>query len=109
VPGGLPAARERLLRYCARPPLALDRLSVLDDGRSSRARACARTSSSAPCCGALAIEDDDLTLLLVEQNVAASLGISQAAYVLENGHVVLAGSGDELLRNDGVRQVYLGL
>jgi hypothetical protein len=32
-PGGLPAARERLLRYCARPPLALDRLSVLDDGR----------------------------------------------------------------------------
>jgi hypothetical protein len=33
VSGGLPAARERLLRYCARPPLALDRLSVLDDGR----------------------------------------------------------------------------
>jgi hypothetical protein len=33
VPGGLPAARERLLRYCARPPLALERLSVLDDGK----------------------------------------------------------------------------
>jgi Putative transposase len=33
IPGGLPAARERLLRYCARPPLALERLSVLDDGR----------------------------------------------------------------------------
>jgi hypothetical protein len=33
VPGSLPAARERLLRYCARPPLALERLSVLDDGR----------------------------------------------------------------------------
>lgn len=33
VPGGLPTARERLLRYCARPPLALERLSVLDDGR----------------------------------------------------------------------------
>ena len=33
VPSGLPAARERLLRYCARPPLALERLSVLDDGR----------------------------------------------------------------------------
>jgi hypothetical protein len=33
VPGGLPAARERLLRYCARPPLALERLSVLEDGR----------------------------------------------------------------------------
>jgi hypothetical protein len=33
VPGGMPAARERLLRYCARPPLALERLSVLEDGR----------------------------------------------------------------------------
>jgi len=33
VPGGLPAARERLLRYCARPPLALEQLSVLEDGR----------------------------------------------------------------------------
>jgi hypothetical protein len=33
VPGGLPAARERLLRYCARPPLVLERLSVLDDGK----------------------------------------------------------------------------
>jgi hypothetical protein len=33
VPGGLPAARERLLRYCARPPLALERLSVLEGGR----------------------------------------------------------------------------
>lgn len=31
VPEGLHAARERLLRYCARPPLAL--LSVLDDGK----------------------------------------------------------------------------
>jgi hypothetical protein len=33
VPGGLPAARERLLRHRARLPLALERLSVLDDGR----------------------------------------------------------------------------
>jgi len=33
VPGGLPAARERLIRYCARPPLALERLSVLEDNR----------------------------------------------------------------------------
>lgn len=33
VAGGLLTARERLLRYCARPPLALERLSVLDDGR----------------------------------------------------------------------------
>jgi len=50
-----------------------------------------------------------LTILLVEQNVAASLKISQRAYVLENGRIALSGSGDELLHNDRVRQAYLGL
>jgi branched-chain amino acid transport system ATP-binding protein len=50
-----------------------------------------------------------MTVLLVEQNVAVSLRISQRAYVLENGRVVMSGSGDELLHNDRVRQAYLGL
>ena len=50
-----------------------------------------------------------LTILLVEQNVAVSLRISQRAYVLENGRIVMSGSGDELLHNDRVRQAYLGL
>ena len=50
-----------------------------------------------------------LTILLVEQNVAVSLKISQRAYVLENGRIVLAGSGAELLADDRVRQAYLGM
>ena len=50
-----------------------------------------------------------LTILLVEQNVAVSLRISQRAYVLENGRVVMSGPGPELLHNDRVRQAYLGL
>ncbi len=50
-----------------------------------------------------------LTILLVEQNVAVSLKISQRAYVLENGRMVMSGSGEELLHNDRVRQAYLGL
>jgi branched-chain amino acid transport system ATP-binding protein len=50
-----------------------------------------------------------LTILLVEQNVAVSLKISQRAYVLENGRIVMSGSGNELLHNDRVRQAYLGL
>ena len=54
-------------------------------------------------------KSDGLTILLVEQNVAVSLKISQRAYVLENGRVVMSGSGDELLHNDRVRQAYLGL
>jgi branched-chain amino acid transport system ATP-binding protein len=50
-----------------------------------------------------------LTILLVEQNVAVSLKISSRAYVLENGRVVMSGSGIELLHDDRVRQAYLGL
>ena len=50
-----------------------------------------------------------LTILLVEQNVAVSLKISQRAYVLENGRVVMSGPGEALLHDDRVRQAYLGL
>ena len=50
-----------------------------------------------------------LTILLVEQNVAVSLKISSRAYVLENGRIVMSGSGRELLHDDRVRQAYLGL
>jgi branched-chain amino acid transport system ATP-binding protein len=50
-----------------------------------------------------------LTILLVEQNVAVSLKLSNRAYVLENGRVVMSGTGAELLHNDRVRQAYLGL
>ena len=49
------------------------------------------------------------TILLVEQNVAVSLKISQRAYVLETGRVVLSGTGAEVLASERVRQAYLGL
>jgi branched-chain amino acid transport system ATP-binding protein len=50
-----------------------------------------------------------LTILLVEQNVAVSLRLSNRAYVLENGRVAMSGSGETLLHDDRVRQAYLGL
>jgi branched-chain amino acid transport system ATP-binding protein len=50
-----------------------------------------------------------LTILLVEQNVALSLKLSQHAYVLENGGIVMSGAGSALLHDDRVRQAYLGL
>ena len=50
-----------------------------------------------------------ITILLVEQNVAVSLKISASAYVLENGRIVMAGSGESLLHDDRVRQAYMGL
>jgi branched-chain amino acid transport system ATP-binding protein len=52
---------------------------------------------------------DGLTCVLVEQNVALSLQLASRAYVLENGRVMLTGSGAELLADDRVRSAYLGL
>ena len=52
---------------------------------------------------------EGLTCLLVEQNVAVSLKLASAAYVLENGRITLSGSGQELLADDRVRQAYLGM
>jgi branched-chain amino acid transport system ATP-binding protein len=56
-----------------------------------------------------ALHASGLTILLVEQNVAVSLKISQHAYVLENGRVVMSGAGMQLLHDDRVRQAYMGL
>lgn len=48
------------------------------------------------------------TILLVEQNAGKSLAVSDRAYVLENGKIVLSGTGEELLKSDEVKKAYLG-
>lgn len=55
-----------------------------------------------------ALHQSGITILLVEQNAKSALTIANRAYVLENGSVVLSGTGQELLENDKVRQAYLG-
>jgi len=52
---------------------------------------------------------EGLTIVLVEQNVAVSLKTADHACVLENGQVVMEGSGGDLLGDDRVRAAYLGL
>jgi branched-chain amino acid transport system ATP-binding protein len=52
---------------------------------------------------------EGMTVLLVEQNVAASLKLADRAYVLENGAVALEGRGADLLDDPRVREAYLGL
>jgi branched-chain amino acid transport system ATP-binding protein len=49
-----------------------------------------------------------VTMLLVEQNTAMALSVASRGYVLEHGHVVLAGESDELLSNPRVKEAYLG-
>ena len=55
------------------------------------------------------INQHGTTILLVEQNVFHSLTLSHRGYVLENGSIVLSGSGQDLLKNQHIRQSYLGL
>ena len=50
-----------------------------------------------------------VTVMLVEQNAVHALQLSDRGYVLENGRVVLHGTGEELLGDDRVRTAYLGL
>ena len=48
------------------------------------------------------------TVLLVEQNAKKALSISNRAYVLETGKIVLSGNADDLLNNDSIKKAYLG-
>jgi branched-chain amino acid transport system ATP-binding protein len=55
------------------------------------------------------INDEGVTILLVEQNIQDSLEIADRGYVLEEGRIVLEGKSRELLSNNHIKQVYLGL
>jgi branched-chain amino acid transport system ATP-binding protein len=54
------------------------------------------------------INQQEVTILLVEQNVQASLELSHRAYLLENGQIVKEGKGKDLLSFESVRSSYLG-
>ncbi|MBQ2384334.1 MAG: ABC transporter ATP-binding protein [Oscillospiraceae bacterium] len=54
------------------------------------------------------INKDGTTVLLVEQNAGKSLAISDKAYVMENGNIVLSGTGAELAASEKVKKAYLG-
>lgn len=54
------------------------------------------------------IRENGVTVFLVEQNANKALQLADRGYVLENGRVVLADSGANLLANDNVRKAYLG-
>ena len=55
------------------------------------------------------INKDGTTILLVEQNAGKSLAISDRAYVLETGSMVLSGTGEELAASEEVKKAYLGV
>ena len=54
------------------------------------------------------VNQQGITVLLVEQNAKMALKVANRAYVLETGKIKLSGDADELLHNDEVRKAYLG-
>lgn len=55
------------------------------------------------------IKEEGVTILLVEQNVTQTLAMCDRAYVLENGRIVLGGTGSELMEDDQVKEAFLGI
>jgi branched-chain amino acid transport system ATP-binding protein len=55
------------------------------------------------------INDEGVTILLVEQNIHDSLNVADRGYVLEEGNIILEGKSRELLSNSHIKEVYLGL
>jgi branched-chain amino acid transport system ATP-binding protein len=55
------------------------------------------------------IHQEGVTILMVEQNVKQTLSICDRAYVMENGRIVLEGSGRDLLENEQVKEAFLGI
>ena len=54
------------------------------------------------------IRDQGVTVLMVEQNAYAALGLCDRSYLLESGEVTLEGTGQELIKNPHIREAYLG-
>ena len=56
----------------------------------------------------LRLREEGNTVLLIEQNAKAALGIADRGYVLETGKIILQGAADDLLQNRDVQRAYLG-
>lgn len=54
-------------------------------------------------------EEQKVSMLLVEQNVKAALGIADYGYVMENGRIVLDGPAEKLKDDEDVKEFYMGL
>ena len=54
------------------------------------------------------VNEDGITVLLIEQNANAALRIANYGYVLETGTISLTGTGEALLRDESIREAYLG-
>lgn len=101
---GLLSGGEQQMLAIARAVMAHPRLVMIDEASLGLSPILTRTIFDL----IVALNQQGTTVLLVEQNVHMALNVSQRAYVMKTGNVVLSGTGQELLANVDVRKAYVG-
>ncbi|WP_309083917.1 ABC transporter ATP-binding protein [Chelativorans sp.] len=105
LPAGSLSGGEQMMLAIGRALLASPKLLLLDEPSLGLAPKVVETIFDVIA----RLKAQGVTILLIEQNAVMALEIADRAYVMENGRIVLAGAGRELMDNDRVRQSYLGV
>jgi branched-chain amino acid transport system ATP-binding protein len=101
---GLLSGGEQQMLAIGRAVMAHPRLVLIDEASLGLSPILTRTIFEL----IVALNQQGTTVLMVEQNVHMALKICSEAYVLKTGHIVLSGTGEELLANVDVRKAYVG-
>ena len=103
--GGTLSGGEQQMLAIARGLMALPKLLMLDEPSIGLAPIAVESIFNT----IKQIQEQGITIFLVEQNVQKSLSLATRGYVLEGGSIRLQGTGEELLTNPYVKEAYLGL